>query len=425
MKQERLTLIDILCLGVNAIIGSGIFLFPGKLFKTAGASSVLAFLVCGLLLVTVALCYAELGSMFHRNGGVYVFAHEAFGPQIGFAIGWIAWVTAIFSWAAVANAISSYMSYFHPAFTDPWLIKLTACGLILFFGTINYLGVKLGALVVNLFTLSKLLPLVLFVVVGSFFISVEPLKPALNLEMTTFGYAVFLSLWPLQGFETTPIAAGETNRPQRDIPMAAIGSLVFATLFYTLIQVVAVGSFPGLADAEKPLADAATLFMGPMGGALIALGAVVSMTGYSAGNALGSPRYLEALAHDRFLPVALASRHVRYQTPATAIVITTGLTAIMALFLNFDKLVDMANVAVISQYLSACLAVLVLRYRRPAQERPFRIPGGWGIPVAGCLVTCWLIQQVKPAELTFTVVTVVVGVILSWAYRTWAPVPQA
>lgn len=420
MKQSRLTLIDILCLGVNAIIGSGIFLFPGKLYKEAGASSVLAFLVCGLLLTTVALCYAELGSMFHRNGGVYVFAHEAFGPQIGFVIGWIAWVTAVFSWAAVANAISAYLSYFHAFFGDPWVIKAIACSLILFFGTINYFGVKLGAFAVNLFTASKLLPLLLFVVVGSFYVSAEPLKPAFQLDMSTFGYAVFLSLWPLQGFETTPVAAGESSRPQRDIPMAAIGSLVFATVFYTLIQIVAVGSFPGLATAEKPLADAATLFMGVTGGSLIALGAVISMTGYSAGNALGSPRYLEALAHDRFLPATLANRHVRYQTPSTAIVLTTGLTAFMALFLNFDKLVDMANVAVISQYLSACVAVLVLRYRRPELERPFRIPGGWGLPVAGCLVTCWLIQQVKPAELTFTIITVVVGVILSLIYRSWA-----
>lgn len=414
---RRLTLLDVFCLGVNAIIGSGIFLFPGRLAKEAGPSSIFAFLVCGILLITVALCYAELGSIFRRNGGAYVYAREAFGPFIGFGVGWIAWVTAVFSWAAVANAVSAYLGQFHLAFESAVLGKVVACGLILFFGAINYLGIKPGAITVNIFTLAKLLPLGLFVLIGLFYMSGSHFQPLFAVGAGTFGHAVFLALWPLQGFETTPVAAGETKTPQRDIPLAAVGSLLFATLFYTLVQGVAVGVFAGLATAEKkPLADAAMVFLGALGGTLMAVGAVISMTGYNAGNALGSPRYLEPLAEDGFLPRALSRAHPRYGTPGRSIVWTTGIAAVMALFLNFEQLVDISNLAVISQYLSTCLAVLWLR-RRAHWNPPFRIPLGPGIPLAGCLVSLWLIKQVKLPELIFAAATVAVGFLAWGAYR--------
>ena len=232
---KKLNTFDVFCLGVNAIIGSGIFLFPGILAQEAGPASIIAFLVCGILLIFVALCYAELGSIYKRNGGSYVYAREAFGPVIGFAVGWMSWVTAIFSWAAVANAVSSYAGYFHPVFTTVFMAKFMACGLVLVFGILNYRGIKQGAWAVNIFTLAKLAPLILFVAIGVFYVSAERFHPFWTAGQGTLGHAIFLALWPLQGFEIVPLPAGETDRPQRAVPVATIGSLLFVTLIYVLV----------------------------------------------------------------------------------------------------------------------------------------------------------------------------------------------
>lgn len=414
---RRLSFIDIFCLGVNATIGSGIFLFPGKLAGAAGPTSIFAFGICGVLLVTVALCYAEMAGICKRNGGAYVYAREAFGPKLGYIVGWIALLTSIFSCATVASAIAKYLVLFNPIFAEPVVAKALAIVLIIAFAGINYMGVKLGAFIVNFFTAAKTIPLLLFVLVGMFFLKGENFQPMFNLDIGTFGAAVFLSLWPLQGFETTPVIAGESKNPNRDIPLATVSAMLAVTLFYSLIQIVAVGSFAGLAGSDKPLADAAAAFMGPIGATIIALGAFISMTGYLSGNTLGCPRYLEPLCEDGFLPVGLAKVHERFQTPYRSIMFTTTVVILMIIFLDFRRLVDISSMAVISQYLATCLAVIWMRLKQPQRERTFRIPGGVAVPVLGCMVSLWLASSIKVEEAVFTLIAIALGAILSLIYQ--------
>jgi amino acid transporter len=402
-------LFDTFCLGLNAIIGSGIFIFPGLLAKEVGPASILAFGVCGLLLVFVALCFAELGSMFRENGGCYVYAKAAFGPWIGFGIGWICWMTSIFSWAAVASAVSSNLAYFHPVFNQPAMVKGAAAALIVGFTLINYRGIKLGAWTVNFFTLAKVIPLLLFIAIGAFFVRPAQYHPFWNPPTGSFSFAVFLALWALQGFEVVALPSGESGQPERAVPIAAVGSLLCAGLIYVLIQAVAVGVYPGLANAgAKPLAEAAARFMGPFGGSLMAVGAVGSMVGYNAGNALGAPRFLSALAQDCHLPRALSAAHPRYLTPSLAILLTGALTACAALFLRFQSLIDLANLVVVLQYAATCTALIWLRHKQPVAPRRFRIPFGIPVAVAGCAVSLWLLKEVKASE--FLLAGMVIGV---------------
>ena len=409
---KKLNTLDVFCLGVNAIIGSGIFLFPGILAQEAGPASIIAFLVCGILLIFVALCYAELGSIYKRNGGSYVYAREAFGPVIGFAVGWMSWVTAIFSWAAVANAVSSYAGYFNSVFSTAFMTKFAACSLVLIFGILNYRGIKLGSWAVNIFTLAKTAPLFLFIAIGIFYVSADRFHPFWTAGQGTLGNAVFLALWPLQGFEIVPLPAGETDRPQRAVPVATIGSLLFVTLIYVLVQTICVGVFAGLAGAtDKPLADAAAGFLGPAGATIIAFGAIVSMIGYTAGNALGSPRFLSALAEDNCLPRRLAAPHPRFFTPSGAILLTASITFCAALLLNFQQLVMLSNLAVICQYMSTCSALIWLRHKRPELERRFKIPCGSLVAALGCAISVWLVRQVNAEELILAGAVLMAGFI--------------
>ena len=141
-------------------------------------------------------------------------------------------------------------------------------------------------------------------------------------------------------------------------------------------------------------------------------GAVVSMIGYNAGNALGSPRFLSAVAEDRFLPQVLAAPHPRYFTPFRAIVLTSGLTFMAALFFNFESLVNLSNFSVIIQYLSTCAALVWLRYKQPHRERIFKIPLGPAVAVIGCIISLWLIRQVKMQEFMLACVVLGIGFIV-------------
>jgi amino acid transporter len=154
--RRSLSLFDVTCLGVNAIIGSGIFSLPDDLYREMGGLSPLAFILCALGLLPVALCYAEAASRTDKSGGPYVYAREAFGPWTGFVVGWLCYANTIFSFAAVASVASAYLGRFVPAVTGVAIGRVVGAGLIAAFGALNYLGTKPSARVTDLFTVSKL-----------------------------------------------------------------------------------------------------------------------------------------------------------------------------------------------------------------------------------------------------------------------------
>ncbi len=405
-----LTLFDVTCLGINAIVGSSIFLFPGRLAGFLGGHSILAFGLTGLMLLAVGLCFAEASSRFDRAGGPYLYAREAFGETTGFAIGWMCWASNVFAWSAVANAVASYLGYFNPALAGTFGTKATAAVVISGLAILNYRGVKLGAWASDFFTFSKLLPLSIFVLLGLPYLNLDAfrIEPA---QAPAWGSACFLAYFAYQGFEVVPVPAGETDRPQRNIPLAVVGSLIFATLFYMMIQLVALSVYPGLAESPRPLADAAAAFLGPWGAAAIALGAVFSTIGFNSGCALGGPRYLVALAEHRQLFPALAESHPRFNTPYRAVLANSSVALLMALLLDFNRLVDFSNVVVCAQYIATCLAIPLLR-RGPAPQGSFVLPGGLLIPIAGTLATLWLGAQGGWAPVFWALVLLAVGFIL-------------
>lgn len=395
---RRLSLLDVFCLGLNAIIGSGIFLFPGTLAALTGPASVLAFLLCGALLASVALCYAELGGMLRGNGAAYLYAREAFGEEAGYGVGVVAWSAAVLSWSAVAVALAAHLAPLHPSLASPAARKLLAASGAVLFGALNYRGIKPGAWTVNALTAAKVVPLAVFVIALLPRVEADRFLPLFSGE-GRFGYAIFLALWALQGFEVAPVAAGETADPQRDVPRAVLGSLLFAAGFYALIQAAAVGSFPSLAaSAERPLVDAAAHVLGPWGGRLLAAGGVLSMTGFVAGAALGAPRFLSALGEDSFRRLRLAEAHARFGTPYRAIAATTLAATVLIAVFPFESLIDLSNLAVVTQYLFSCLALLALRRSRPRAPRSYRAPWPWLTAGVGCSVSVWLMTQVSGRE---------------------------
>lgn len=404
--RRELTRFDLTCLGINAIVGSSVFLFPGKLAGLLGTASPLAFAFTALLLAPIALCFAEAASAHDRPGGPSLYAQAEFGPFWGFAVGWLCWVTMIVSWAAVANGVATYLP---GASERPWLVKSVAVGAILFFGLLNRRGVRLGAWTADFFTVAKLLPLALVAAAGV--AALPSWRPQPGPEgWAPMGSACFLAYFAFQGFETVPVPAGEAKDPARDVPFAVLAALGGSALLYVLVQVAAVSAAPGLASSSRPLADAAAAIYGPWAVQLIAAGATVSMLGYVAGNALGGPRYLAALSEEGHLPARLSAPHPRFGTPADSIFCSTAVACAAALVLDFQRLVDFTNVVIGGQFLATAAAV-VARRRRGAPAG-FRAPGGLLVPIAAVGSTLWLGAQGGWGQVLAALVILAVGLVL-------------
>lgn len=403
--RRRLTLFDVVCIGVNATVGSGVFALPDDVYREMGGWSPIAFAICAVLLLPVSLCMAELAARTDETGGPYLYARRAFGKPVGFLVGWYCWIATVVSWAAVTMLFVEIIGVRGVAG------RALGAAMILGLGAINYVGVKPGAALVNVVTVAKVLAIFTFVGVGLFRLNTASLGGPLP-TAAHIGTGVYLTLFPLQGFEVAPVTAGETQNPRRNVPLGTMGSLVFSALLYVVVQAVMVAVYPNLGNkTDTPLHDAAK-YLGPTIGGIVLLGSMVSTAGFTAGSALGSPRYAEAMGKEGVLPRVLARIHARFQTPHVSIVVTSLFAAALALPFDYRMLVGVANVTVVIQYVASCLAVPVLRRREPVDASKWRVPGGPVLPLVGAAGAAYLLRFVKLEEWIFAGVSLAVGVAL-------------
>lgn len=390
-----MSLFDAVCLGINGIVGAGIFLLPGKLAAVTGSFSIIIFVICGLLCLAIALCFAEMGGIYQQTGGAYLYARNTFGQMTGFMVGWMMWLSAIIGWATMARGLLLYLRYFSPSLSEGWLGEIIIVILILSLSTLNFLGVKIGARIINFFTIGKLIPIFIFIALGFPHIDTSSLNQIFSFEVNNVGTAIVIALFAYTGFEYMPVLAGEMKRPKRDIPVAFFIIIISTTLIYALVQTVATGTLPGLAQSEKPLADAAASFLGPAGGILIAVGALLAIAGVNSGIALTGPRNLFALSADGLFPAVFRKIHSRFHTPYVAIGVNTFLTLTLSLTGTFEYLIFASVSVSILQYIPTCLAVIVLRRKRPDILKSYTIPGGYIIPCVALLTCFWILLQIK------------------------------
>jgi amino acid transporter len=356
--RRALSGFDITCIGVNAIVGSGIYLFPGSLSAALGAGSIVAWFVTGALCLPVALTFAALGATEERTGGPVRYAELAFGRGVSLVVGWSAWVTSVLSWAAVASGIPRYLGVFVPSLGRGPAAKAVTALVIIALATLNVIGVKPGARLTAALTIGKLVPLAVFAIVGLFAVESARFEAVPESALASFPAMALMVMFAYQGFEVVGVAAGEVKEPRRVVPKAVLASILLATALYLLVQIVFVGVGGSSKDAALP--EAARIFLGTGGAALLGAGGLVSMLGFNAGTALSTPRYLQALAEERLVPPVLARQHERFQTPAAAIITTSLFTLALGLVLDFEGLVDFAVLAVLCRYFAASAALVRL-----------------------------------------------------------------
>ncbi len=381
---------DLTAAVVNGVIGSAIFTMPASQAALTGAWSPLAALAAGVGVMAIVLCFAEVASRFPDAGGPYLYAREAFGPAVGFQAGWLTFWIRVTALAANQNVFVEYAAVLAPGLGAPLGRALTMVAVVAVVTAVNLVGVKQAAVTVNLFTVAKLTPLLLLVVLGLPAVSTDVLASQAVAE-PNWTRAILLLMFAYGGFEAPLIAAGEARDPRRDSAFALVLALVVVSSFYLLVQFVVVGVVPQVAGVKAPIAAAFAILIGPLGTSVAAAAAMTSIYGYATGNTLQSPRVLYSMAASGELPRAMSRVHARYKTPYVAILVYAFVTLVVAWTGTFESTATLSAIVRLVTYGLTCAALLVLRRKRPEEAPGFRLAGAELIAPVAMAFCLWLL----------------------------------
>ena len=406
---------DLVAICINGIIGAGIFGLPSKVYALIGTYSIIAFVVCALVVALIILCFAEVSSRFEGTGGPYLYAREAFQPAVAFEIGWLIWLVRVTAFAANCNLLINYLSFFWMQATAPlWRASIIVL-VIAMLALINVLGIRQAAIVSNIFTVGKLVPIVIFIAVGLFFLNPQAYVPGPGPTTAAFSKSVLLLIYAFTGFEMATIPAGEVKDPQRNLPRALLIAIFVVAVLYIGIQIVCVGTLPELAESQKPLADAGSHFLGTAGGAIISAGAIVSIIGNLNILLLAGSRLSFAMAEQKQLPAFIGIIHTKFFTPYVSILITAALMLLLTLKTSFVAALTISAIARLVTYGATCLALPVFRASREAPPAAFRLPGGTIIAILSLLLIVWLLSSAG-AEAKAAALAAGVGLLIYFGY---------
>ena len=367
MRERPVGPIALLALGVNGIVGVGIFFVPATIAALApGRAGILVFAWTAVALVPVALVFATLARRFDEDGGPVLFARAAFGELFSFLVGWLAYVSAVLSCSAVMFGLVSAVA---PALgiAGPLAFRLVSAALVTGLALVVASGITISARAWTTLTVLKLLPLV--ALAGLFLLFGPPLSGAVAtaspvaLPASSCARAILTALFACQGFEIVPVIAGQVKTPQRWVPFATVGSLVVSCLLYVLLMWACVATLPQLATASAPLAEAGAVLGGAAFGRLVVAGTSISALGICLGMMVTTPRYLSALATGTRRLFDL-ERFAGNGVPRRALVVTWALVMLVVQAGNLSGLFALSALAVLTQFGVTAAALMTLALRR-------------------------------------------------------------
>ena len=417
--RRELNRLDLVAITLNIVVGAGVFTMPAALAAGAGSWSLAVLLFTIVLAALLAVCAAEVASRFEVTGGPLVYARDAFGPVVGFVVGWLMYLSRITSFGAIAVIMLDYAAGLLPALANGVARAVVIVLFVAAIAAVNLRGIAQSALASNVLTAVKLTPLVLLAIVGIVLgaPTAAALPPPAGPE--ALGSAVLVAFFACMGFEVATVVAGETRNPRRDVPLGMLGGTAGVAVLYTLLLIACLATVPNLGASQRPLADAAAAVVGPVGAVAVSLTAIVSCAAALLAWMVGSPRVLFALAAQGDMPRGLAAVDARSGAPHVAIIASAVLVGALTLTGTFVYLASFAAAARLLMYGSTCAALITLRRRDgPA---PLAIPFGPGWAALALLSTVVaLAATIGTTMLRDLVIALGVGLVLRAALR-YAP----
>lgn len=408
---------DFIALIINITIGAGILGLPSKVYALAGTWSLAAYGVSAAIVTLIILCFAEVSSRFSSTGGPYLYTRVAFGPLIGFEVGWLFWLSRLAAFASICNLFVAYAALFRPQLARGWERAGLMAGLVAALALINYTSVQRSARVNTVFTISKLLAIGGFAVTGLFFIEPARFNFSIQPGYTSFSQAVLLLIFTFSGFDVAAIPSGEVKEPQRTVPLSLLISIGTVAVLFIAVQVVCIGTLPNLGQSERPLADAAGQFIGSAGARLITVVALLTALGTLHALMLTGPRLLFAMAEQGQLPHGLAALHPRFKTPYRAILLTAGLQLLLAITGTFLYALTLSTLIRVAYFTLVGAALPLLRNRGDVPEGQFRVAGGVVVSGVTVVLCSWLLSNSSGREVRDVAIAAVIGLLIYWAMK--------
>ena len=384
--------------GINAVIGSGIFLLPQKIYKGLGPASLAVMLGTALLVILLAVCLAETAGYFNKNGGAFQYSKAAFGDFVGFNVGFLGWAVTIIAWSAMAAGFARLFVITFKSFA-PYELLLSV-SLIILLSLMNISGLKTSKMFTLTATVAKLIPIVAFSLCAIFFIkggidkgNFTPflqLEPGVDIMKAISSTAIYI-FYGFIGFETMSIVAGEMRNPEKNVPRAILGSISIVSVLYMLIIAGTIAMLGGrIMQTGAPVQDAFVEMIGPIGAPLVSYGALISIAGLNIGESIMVPRFGAALATEKLLPEGLGKTNSK-NAPVIAIIISAIFAFLLLLSGSFESLATFSVVFRFFQYIPTALAAIKLRKMYPDKKVTFRVPFGPVIPVLAVVISILMI----------------------------------
>ncbi len=377
---------SLLGLLINLTLGAGVLGLPSKAFALIGVQSFLALGLAAVSVALIALCFAELGSRFTATGGPYLYVREAFGDTLGFAAGWLTWVTRPLSVATLLNLLIVYVAGFFPAAaTEPWRSLIIAVLVAALTGVVLS-GVRQSAWLSNVLAVVKFALLAGVALLGLLYLGGGALPAAGPVEPKSFMETLLLLVFAFIGFESVSVVAGEVKDPRRSYPFAILLGVSLIAALYAALLLGCVLLLPDLAASERPIADLARAAGGNGAYFAVLAGAPFVLLGSIGVTCMLSPRLLFALAERGQAPSPLAAVHPRFRTPHWSVLLSGAVILLTTLFNDFLTALTFTTLTRVLLYVGGCAALLRLRSTQ-AEPASFRVPGGPVIPLISIAVS--------------------------------------
>ena len=449
--KRTLTRLNLITLGIGAIIGAGIFVLTGQAAAAyAGPAVVLSFIVAGIACAFAGSCYAEFASLIPVAGSAYTYAYATLGEFIAWIIGWDLILEYLFGASTVAVGWSGYVvSFFKDigivipaamssaplafnAATGTWnttgaLINFPAVFIVALLTTLLVIGIKESANFNNIIVIIKVTVILLFIGFGVFYISTTNWKPFIPENTGEYGHygisgilrAAGVVFFAYIGFDAVSTAAQEAKNPQKDMPYGILVSLVICTILYILVGLVMTGivPYPELNDAA-PVAVA----VNKAGSGLVWLrypvkiGAIAGLSSVILVMLMGQPRVFYSMARDGLLPAAFGKVHPKFKTPYVTTIVTGIVAGIISGLFPIGLLGELVSIGTLLAFTIVCGGVLVLRYREPNLKRPFKTPFFPVVPILGMVTSLGVMASLPRDTWIRLILWMLIGIVIYFTY---------
>ena len=460
--KKTLNVFDLIVIGIGAVVGTGIFTIIGTAITGsaesagAGPAIVISMILAAVACVFSALCYSEIAAMIPVAGSAYTYTYATMGEFMAWMVGWILMLEYAIGNITVASAWTGYFIQFLKGFKQylpdfvvnfpiwlrydyktmtalcdannwnihdkipylfghiPFAVNLPAVVIVLLLTILLVRGVKESTRVAGIMVGVNMFMILSFIIIGSHYVKPENWTPFLPVAHPIQGVLMgtFLIFFAYIGFDAISTTAEETEKPQRDLPIAILGTLIICTILYVSVALVLTGIVPvDMIDIKAPIAHAMSYVGKDWFAGLISIGALCALTTVLLVYQLGTTRILYAISRDRFLPKSWRLIHKKYRTPHVMTWISGLVVIVCGLFMDLNISAALCNFGTFTSFVIICVAVLILRKTEPNRPRPFKVPLCPWFPIAGIAICTILIgyslKTLKTSSIYFLIWLVV------------------